>query len=170
MRAFKRYFAQMAKCIQQSPQQLAKKLFKKKLIAEKTLEKVKSSTGLSSLQKAEILLRAVDMRNITDESGKSLKKFCRVLDKYLNLKEVLKQMLKKFGRLSNTCVSYTLPSLKIFKVKFGVKLELIISLFANSLNELHVGIYAGPMHVCPDLKLCLNVTAIVFACHIASIY
>ena len=99
MRVFQRYFARMAKCIQQCPQKLADKLFKKGFISEKTLEKVKSSTVLTPLQKAEILLRAVDTGNITDESGKWLKKFCRFLAKYQGLKDVSEQIQKKLGRL-----------------------------------------------------------------------
>ena len=99
MRVFRRYFTRMAKCIQQYPHQLASKLFAKGFISEKTLEIVKSSTGLTSFEKAEILLRAVDTRNITDETGKCLKKFCRFLAKYQSLKEVSEQMRKKFGRL-----------------------------------------------------------------------
>ena len=99
MRVFQRYFTKMAKCIQQSPQQLADKLSKKGFISETTLEKLKSSSGLTSLQKAEILLRAVDTRNITDESGKWLKKFCKFLAKYQDLKHVSEQIQTKLGRL-----------------------------------------------------------------------
>ena len=99
MRVFRRYFARMAKCMQQYPHQLAGKLFVKGFISEKTMERVKSSTELTPLQKAEVLLRAVDTRNITDETGKCLKKFCKFLAKYHGLKEVSEQMWKKFGRL-----------------------------------------------------------------------
>ena len=101
MRAFQQYFPQMAKLIQTCPQHLAKKLEDKGLIAKKTLEKVNSSTGLTSLQKAEVLLRAVDTKNVTDDSenGESLKKFCKVLGKYQNLKQVSQRLWNKFGRL-----------------------------------------------------------------------
>ena len=102
MRVFRQYFARIAKCMQHYPHQLASKLFAKGFISEKTQETVKSSTGLTSLQKAEILLRAVDTRNITDETGKHLKKFCKFLAKYQGLKEVSEQMRKKLGRLCTT--------------------------------------------------------------------
>ena len=98
MRVFQRYFTQMAKCIQPCPQQMANKLCAKEFISEKTQEKVKSSTEITSLQKAEILLRAVDTGNITDESGKWLKKFCKFLAKYQGLKRISEQIQKELGK------------------------------------------------------------------------
>ena len=120
MRVFQRYFARMAKCIQQCPQKLADKLSEKGFISEKTLGKVTSSTGLKPLQKAEILLRAVDIGNITDESGRWLKKFCRFLAKYQGLQDVSEQIHKKLGKLSTSMhhvhVRQHPYSLTIFKV------------------------------------------------------
>ena len=99
MRIFQRYFHRMVKCVQQCPPKFADELSEKGFISENTLGKVKSSSGLTPLQKAEILLRAVDTRNITDESGKWLKKFCRFLAKYQSLKDISEQVQKKLGRL-----------------------------------------------------------------------
>ena len=112
MRVFRQYSPQMAKCIEQWPQKFADKLSKKGFISEKTLGKMKSSTGLTPHQKAEILLRAVDTGNITDESGKWLKKFCRFLAKYQSLKDISEQIRTKLGRLRISvymCTCMTTP-------------------------------------------------------------
>ena len=99
MRVFRQCSPQMTKCIQQCPQNFSDKLCKKGFISEKTLRKVKSSSGLTQLQKAKILLRAVDTGNIADESGKWLKKFCRFLAKYEGLNDISEQIQKNLGRL-----------------------------------------------------------------------
>ena len=99
MGVFRKYSSQMAKCIQHCPPNFADKLLKKGFISEKTLRKVKCSSGVTPLQKAKILLRAVDTGNITDESGKWLKKFCRFLAKYQGLKDISEQIQTKLGRL-----------------------------------------------------------------------
>ena len=122
MRVFQRYFGRMAKVIKKRPRQFAKKLFEKRFIAKKTMEKVESFVGLTSLQEAEILLRAVDTGNITDESGKWLKKFCRFLDKRQCLKELSAQMLEKFGRLCDVGVQALTTFVQFFK-SFIVKLR-----------------------------------------------
>lgn len=105
VRVFQRYCAHMSRFFQESPGLLAVDLFTKEFIGWETLDKVQSSTGLSSLNKANILLLAVGTKIAIDKSDKMLRKLCKILAKHQHLKKLSSQIKKTFRKMFNNRVS-----------------------------------------------------------------
>ena len=99
LRMFQRYFARMANALKECPGAVANDLYSNQLISRETVDKVNLTLGLTPLEKATILLMAVEPAIADAKSDKALKKLCGVLAKHPNMKWLSNHMMKRYSEL-----------------------------------------------------------------------
>ena len=88
----------MVDAISESPERMANELFSNKLISKDTLDKVRVATTLP-YEKASSLVDAVQARISTSGNDKDLRKLCRIVSKFTNMKELSAKIMGKYGKL-----------------------------------------------------------------------
>ena len=87
----------MADAISESPERMAIQLFSKKLISKETLGKIQVAST-APYEKASSLLLAVQATISSSGSDKDLRKLCKIMSKFANIKQLSIQIMEKYGK------------------------------------------------------------------------
>ena len=96
-KVFQHFLARMADAISESPERMAIQLFSKKLISRDTLGKAQVAST-APYDKASSLLLAVQATISSSGSDKDLRKLCKILSKFPNMKQLSSQIVEKYGK------------------------------------------------------------------------
>ena len=96
-KVFQHFFARMAEAISESPERMANELFSKEIISKDTLGKVQVAST-APYEKATSLLLAVQATISSGDSDKGLRKLCKIMSKFVNMKQLSAQIMEKYGK------------------------------------------------------------------------
>lgn len=94
LRVLQHYYFELCEALSGDPHQMALAMYSKELISrdEKRLAMEGHGTMITSLQKAEVLVRAIERRTLTDSNGTALIAFCQLLEKRPTLGNIAARM------------------------------------------------------------------------------
>ena len=97
LRVFQRYYYELSQALSGSPGEVAVVLYSNELLTLEERDRVVSTLGLTSFEKAAILMQGIERRIVAENSSASLKKFCRVLGRRYGVGSILSRMKFRLG-------------------------------------------------------------------------
>ena len=96
LRVFQRYYAELCTSLSEDPHQIAREMFSKELIGEETMRRVVEMPA-PFLDKAGVLVQAIQNRIASENSSNTLMVFCQVLKRRPVAGSVAARMKARLG-------------------------------------------------------------------------
>ena len=97
LRVFRRYYAELCEALSSSPKEVAMVLFSNGLMTREERSQVEEVMVLTKLEKASILVQAVERRIVAENSSAPLKKFCQVLKRRHGVGSIVSRIKFRLG-------------------------------------------------------------------------
>ena len=97
-RVFTEFFSRVSAAIEAFSDRFAGELLSECVIASEVVRDLAGTVGLTPTQRSQKVLFAVQNKIASAKSDKPLSSLCRVMEKFVVLKDLAKEMMERFGK------------------------------------------------------------------------
>ena len=97
LRVFQRYYAELCEALSSCPEEVAGVLYSNGLVTRQERNQVEEVLGLTKLEKATLLVQAVERKIVVENSSATLKKICQVLRRCHGVGSIISRMKFRLG-------------------------------------------------------------------------